>query len=62
MNDENEYNQKAYSAKKEWHKAQANLPLKQKFRILLELQKQDLPLIRKLRPLKYYEYPWPVEP
>ena len=45
-----------------WHRAQAALPLKEKVRILLELQKQDLPLIAKQRPLRSWERPWPIEP
>ena len=38
-----EPNVEAYSAKAEWHKEQARLPLPEKIRILLELQEQDLP-------------------
>lgn len=45
-----------------WHRAQASLPLKEKVRILLRLQEQDLPLIQKQRPLRYWEKPWPIEP
>lgn len=45
-----------------WHRAQARLPLREKVRILLELQEQDLPLIRKHRPLRSWEAPWPVKP
>lgn len=51
-----------HAAKAEWHRAQAQLPLKEKVRILLELQKQDLPLIARHRPLKWYEKPWDIEP
>lgn len=53
---------RAFDAKADWHRAQANLPLKEKFRILLELQKQDLPLIARQRPLRPWERPWDVEP
>ena len=49
-------------SKAEWHRAQANLPVREKVRILLELQRQDLPLIRKQRPLRSWERPWPIEP
>ena len=45
-----------------WHRAQAQLPLREKVRILLELQAQDLPLIRKHRPLRSWEAPWAVKP
>jgi hypothetical protein len=31
------------ASKAAWHRAQAALPLREKVRILLELQKQDLP-------------------
>ena len=49
-------------SKSAWHRAQAALPLREKVRILLELQKQDLPLIAKQRPLRSWERPWPIEP
>lgn len=49
-------------AKKRWHQANARLPLREKVRQLLALQEQDLPLIARHRPLKWYERPWPVEP
>jgi hypothetical protein len=48
--------------KANWHRAQAALPLREKVRILLELQKQELPLIRKQRALRSWEKPWPIEP
>ena len=41
---------------------QAALPLKEKVRILLELQKQELPLLARQRPLRPWEKPWPIEP
>lgn len=57
-----EYLAKQHAAKAEWHRAQARLPIKEKVRILLEMQKQDLPLIARHRPLKWYEKPWEIEP
>ena len=57
-----EYNARQYAKKREWHRAQAQLPIKEKMRILLELQKQDLPLIARRRALKWYEKPWDIEP
>jgi hypothetical protein len=48
--------------KRAWHRAQARLPLREKFRILLELQRQDLPLIKRRRELKAWERPWDVTP
>lgn len=55
-------NAAAYEAKREWHRAQARLPLREKIRRLLELQRQDVELLRRLRPLEWYERPWPIEP
>lgn len=49
-------------SKVRWHRAQASLPLREKVRILLELQRQDLPLIQRQRPLRSWERPWPIEP
>ncbi len=48
--------------KRAWHKARAAAPLREKFRILLELQRQDLPLIARQRPLRSWERPWEVTP
>jgi hypothetical protein len=49
-------------SKAAWHRVQASLPIREKVRILLELQRQDLPLLSKRRPLRAWEKPWPVEP
>ena len=51
-----------FDAKREWHRRQAELPLKEKFRILLDMQRMYLPLIERQRPLKPWEKPWDVEP
>jgi len=51
-----------WRAKREWHCLQAGLSLKDKFRILLQLQRQDLPLIERQRRLKSWERPWNIEP
>lgn len=48
--------------KRQWHQAQARLPVREKVRILLQLQRQDLPLIARRRPLKVWERPWDVSP
>ena len=50
------------ASKAAWHRAQGALPLRDKVRILLELQRQDLPLIARQRPLRSWERPWPIEP
>jgi hypothetical protein len=45
-----------------WHRTQASLPIREKVRILLELQRQDLLLIQNHRALRAWEKPWPIEP
>jgi hypothetical protein len=49
-----------FARKHEWHRKRAQLPVKEKVRILLELQKQDYPLLRKRRPLAAWEHPWDI--
>jgi hypothetical protein len=49
-------------SKATWHRAQASLPVKEKVRILLRLQEEDLPLLKKRRQLHDWEKPWPIEP
>lgn len=49
-------------SKRQWHHDQAALPVREKVRILLELQRQELPLIRRQRALKPWEQPWPIDP
>jgi hypothetical protein len=51
-----------FRAKVEWHRRQARLPIKEKVRILLELQRQDYPLLRRHRELEWWEKPWEVTP
>jgi hypothetical protein len=51
-----------FDAKAEWHRAQARLPLQEKVRLLLELQRQDLPLILRRRALRPWERPWTITP
>lgn len=47
---------------REWHRRQAQQPLPEKFRILIELQRQELPLLAAQRPLRSWERPWDVTP
>jgi hypothetical protein len=54
--------QRSFAHKAEWHRAQAALPLRRKVEILLELQRQDLPLIAQRRALRPWERPWEIEP
>ena len=51
-----------FRAKAEWHRRQAHLPIKEKIRILLELQRQDHPLLKRHRRLEWWEEPWTIEP
>ena len=51
-----------FERKQAWHGEQARLPLREKFRILIELQRQDLPLLARQRPLKPWERPWDILP
>jgi hypothetical protein len=53
---------RVFDRKAQWHHEQASLQLKEKVRILLELQRIDLPLLARRRPLKPWERPWEVEP
>ena len=51
-----------FERKRAWHRSQDAAPLREKVRILLELQRQDLPLIARQRPLRPWERPWDVTP
>ena len=51
-----------FERKRAWHEAQAARPLREKVRILLELQRQDLPLLARRRPLRPWERPWNITP
>lgn len=55
-------NQPLYAAKEAWHREQSQLPLPVKVRILLELQRQDYELLKRHRPLEWWERPWEIEP
>lgn len=54
--------ERVFERKAAWHREQAQRPLEEKVSILLELQRQDLVCIRRLRPLRSWERPWPVTP
>jgi len=51
-----------FERKRAWHQEQARLPLREKVRILLELQRRELPLLAKRRHLRPWERPWEVTP
>jgi hypothetical protein len=44
------------------HRRHANLPLPEKVRLVMELQRIVLPLIARQRPLRSWERPWEIEP
>ena len=48
--------------KRAWHRRCAELPVVEKVRILLDLQRQDLPLIARHRALEWWEQPWDIDP
>ena len=52
----------AIAAKAVWRRSQATRPLAERVRILLQLQKDELPLLARQRPLKAWEKPWPITP
>lgn len=51
-----------FERKRAWHEEQARLPLREKVRILLDLQRQELPLLTRRRPLQPWERPWDIAP
>ncbi len=53
---------RTFAAKDEWHAEQGRLSLQEKFRILLELQRQDYPILAARGALKPWQKPWSVEP
>ena len=55
-------NEAAYGAKAAWHRRQAQLPVTEKVRILLELQRRDYELLKRHRPLEWWERPWEIDP
>ena len=53
---------KAHETKRKWHEEQANLPYEEKVRLLIQMQRDLLPIIEMRRPLKWWEKPWDIEP
>lgn len=49
-------------AKADLHREHRELPLNEKVRLVVELQKICLPLIERRRPLRPWERPWAIEP
>jgi hypothetical protein len=50
------------ASKADLHRTQCGLPLREKVRLVLELQRLCLPLIARQRPLRPWEQAWTVEP
>jgi len=50
------------TGKAELHAAHASLPLPEKVRLVMELQRIVLPLIARQRRLRPWEKPWEIEP
>ena len=51
-----------FETKHAWHTGQARLPLKEKVRILLELQRIEYPFRQRRGTLRDWERPWDIEP
>jgi len=54
--------ERIFAEKKLWHRRQADLPLKEKVRILLKMQRDDYPILLKRGGLRSWEKPWNIEP
>ncbi len=54
--------ERIFSAKKDWHRRQAQLPIQEKVRILLRMQRDDYPILLARGVLKPWEKPWNIEP
>ena len=51
-----------WKGKADLHAVHAGLPLPEKVRLVMELQRMVLPLIARQRPLRPWEKPWDIEP
>ena len=54
--------QRLRQGKVEMHARHASLPLPEKVRLVMELQRMLLPLIARQRPLRSWERPWEIDP
>ncbi len=57
-----EHRVRVHESKRRWHQEQANLPYEEKVRILLQMQRELLPIIAARRELKWWEKAWDIEP
>jgi hypothetical protein len=51
-----------WQGKADLHRRHASLPLPEKVRLVIELQRMVLPLLARQRPLRSWERPWEIEP
>jgi hypothetical protein len=49
-------------AKARWRREMAARPLREKIRVLLEMQRQLYPILRQRRAMQWWEHPWDIEP
>jgi len=54
--------ERIFAAKKAWHQKQAQLPIKEKVRIMLKMQRDDYPILLRRGVLRSWEKPWDTEP
>jgi hypothetical protein len=57
-----ELRERAFAEKDAWHRAEAAKSPVEKVAILLQLQREVLPILRARRPLAPHERPWPIRP
>jgi len=54
--------ERLWNGKRVLHRRHASLPLPDKVRLVMELQRMVLPLIARQRALRSWERPWEIEP
>jgi len=54
--------ERAFAEKRAWHRDEAAKSPVEKVAILLELQREILPILRARRPLAPHERPWTIRP
>ncbi len=54
--------ERLWQGKAALHRRHAGLPLREKVRLVIELQRMVLPLIARRRALRSWERPWEIEP
>jgi len=57
-----ELRERAFAEKRAWHIAEASKSPVEKVAILLQLQREILPILRSRRPLAPHERPWTIRP